>query len=310
MIGYVLRRALRAGPVLIGITLVAFVLIRLVPGDPVQVMLGLHATPERVAQLRSELGLDKPLPAQYLDFLAGAVRLDFGNSIALKGAIAPILAPRALVTTGIVVYAVVISVMLAIPLAMLSALRRNRWPDHFIRLLSTVTFAMPAFWLGLTLILVFALRLGWFPTSGLGENPLAIIRSLTLPAVTIALYLAPILLRTLRSSVIETLGAEYIEAARARGLSERRVLFRHVMRNSLIAMVTVLGVNVGFLISGTVVVENVFALPGLGSLLVSSILARDFPMITALTLIFGVAVIAVNLITDLSYAVLDPRVRL
>jgi peptide/nickel transport system permease protein len=310
VIRYAAARALRAVPVLVGITLVAFVLIRLIPGDPVQVMLGLHATPERIAQLRADLGLDKPLPVQYLDFLAGVIRLDFGDSIALKGAITPILAPRVLLTAALVIYAVVIAVGLAIPLALVSALRRNRWPDHVIRLLSTVTFAMPAFWLGLVLILVFALELGWFPTSGVGTDPIAIARSLTLPAATIALYLAPILLRTLRSSVIETLGQEYVEAARARGLSERRVVLRHVTRNSLIAMITVLGVNVGFLISGTVVVESVFALPGLGSLLVSSILARDFPMVTALTLVFGVAVIAVNLVTDLAYAVLDPRVRL
>lgn len=310
MIGYVGQRLVRAVPVLVGITIVAFILIRLVPGDPAQVILGLHATPASVLQLRAQLGLDQPLPTQYLNFLGGVLRLDLGNSIALKQPIVPILAPRVLVTVGLLVYSVLIAVALAVPLAIVSALRRNRWPDHLIRLLSTVTFAMPAFWLGLILILIFALGLGWFPTSGIGSDPIGDIRNLTLPALTIALYLAPILLRTLRSSLIDTLGAEFVEAARARGLSPRRVLLGHVMRNSLISMITVLGVNVGFLISGTVIVESVFALPGLGSLLVSSILARDFPVITALTLIFGVAVIVVNLVTDLSYAVLDPRVRL
>jgi peptide/nickel transport system permease protein len=310
MIAYVARRLAHAIPVLIGITIVAFLLIRLIPGDPVQVMLGMHATPERVAQLRAALHLDQPLPAQYVSFLTGAVSLDFGDSIALKSAITPILGGRIMVTVWLLAYSVLISLLVAVPLAVISALRRNRLPDHAIRLFSTVTFAMPAFWLGLILILVFGLQLGWFPTSGLGRGPVGLIWSLTLPAITIGLYLAPMLLRTLRSSLIETLNAEFIEAARARGLSERRVVLKHVMRNSLIAMITVLGVNIGFLISGTVVVENVFALPGLGSLLVSSILARDFPVITALTLVFGIAVILVNLLTDLSYAALDPRVRL
>ncbi len=310
MIAYVARRLAHAIPVLVGITLVAFLLIRLIPGDPVQVMLGLHATPERVAQLRASLHLDQPLPTQYLSFLTGAISLDFGDSIALKSAITPILGGRIMVTVWLLAYSVLISLLIAVPLAVISAMRRNRLPDHAIRLFSTVTFAMPAFWLGLILILIFGLELGWFPTSGLGQGPVGVIWSLTLPAITIGLYLAPILLRTLRSSLIETLNAEFIEAARARGLSERRVVMKHVMRNSLIAMITVLGVNIGFLISGTVVVETVFALPGLGSLLVSSILARDFPVITALTLVFGIAVILVNLLTDLTYAALDPRVRL
>ena len=310
MISYVGHRLIGAFPVVIGITLVAFLLIRLIPGDPVQLMLGFHATPERVAQLRAALHLDEPLPQQYVKFVAGALTLDLGDSIALKGPISPIIGSRALVTALLLAYAILVSLLVAVPLAVLSALRRNQLPDHAIRLFSTIAFAMPAFWLGLVLVLVFSLELGWFPTSGLGRGPLGLLSSLTLPAITIGLYLAPVLLRTLRSSMIETLNAEFIEATRARGLSESRVVLKHVMRNSLIDMITVLGVTIGFLISGTVVIENVFALPGLGSLLVSSILARDFPVITALTLVFGIAVIIVNLITDLSYAILDPRVRL
>ena len=173
-----------------------------------------------------------------------------------------------------------------------------------------VTFAMPSFLLGLLLILFFSLKLGWLPTAGYGEGFVGHLRSLTLPAITVGLYLAPILLRTLRVGIIETLTAEYIEAARARGLSERRIVLKHVLRNSLISTVTVLGLNIGFLLSGLVIIENVFALPGLGSELVGAILERDYPMIQALTLIFAVAVIAINLLTDLAYAKLDPRVRL
>ena len=310
MFAYVARRLAQSIPVLIGISLAAFILIHLVPGDPAAIMLGSRATPESVAELRAQLGLDAPLWEQYARFIADALTLDFGRSIFLRSEVSAVLGGRTMTTVWLLAYSVLISLVIAVPLAIWSALRRNRLPDHVIRILTTITFAMPAFWLGLILVLIFALELGWFPTSGLGKDPVAIVRSLTLPALTIGLYLAPMLLRTLRSSMVETLGAEFIEAARARGLSERRVVMKHVMRNSLIAMVTVLGVNIGFLISGTVVIENVFALPGLGSLLVSSILARDFPVITALTLVFGIAVILVNLLTDLAYGLLDPRVRL
>jgi len=173
-----------------------------------------------------------------------------------------------------------------------------------------VTFAMPSVLLGLRLIPFCSLKLGWLPTACYGDTFPEHVKSLTLPAITVGLYLAPILLRTLRVGIIETLGTEFVEAARARGLSERRVVLKHVLRNSLISTVTVLGLNVGFLLSGLVIIENVFALPGMGSELVNAILARDYPMVQALTLIFGVAVVMINLLTDLLYAQLDPRVRL
>jgi peptide/nickel transport system permease protein len=173
-----------------------------------------------------------------------------------------------------------------------------------------VTFAMPAFWVGLILALVFGLKLGWLPTSGYGNGGIDRLRSLTLPALTIGLYLAPILMRSLRSSMIEVLNADFIEAARARGLSTRRIMFKHALRNATIATTTVFGANIGFLLSGAVVVEQVFAIPGLGSLLITSVIARDYPVVQALTVIFGVGVILVNLLTDLSYALADPRVRL
>lgn len=310
MFAYIGRRIIQAIPVLIIVTLVAFALIHLIPGDPVKIMLSSRATPEAIKTVRHQLGLDKPLPIQYLRFLAGAIRMKFGNSLFLRTSIGPIIAKRATTSIALLVYSVLVSLVIAVPLAIISAVKRNRPTDHIVRMFSTFAFAMPAFWTGLLLVLFFALRLKLFPTSGVGEGPIDYIRSLTLPSITIGFYLAPVLLRSLRASVIETLTAEFVEAARARGLRERRVLFKHVLRNSLIAMITVLGVNVGFLISGAVVIENIFALPGLGSLLVSSILARDYPVIQALTLVFGVTVIVVNLLVDLSYAALDPRVRL
>ncbi|HVQ57360.1 MAG TPA: ABC transporter permease [Solirubrobacterales bacterium] len=310
MIAYVLRRFLQAIPVLFGITLAAFFLIQLVPGDPARIVLGAQATPSAVATLNAQLGLDQPLFQQYLDFVTGALTLDFGESITQKTSIGPLLGERIPVTFFLLLYSVAIAIVVAVPLAVISALRRNRAADHGIRLFSMVTFAMPSFLLGLLLILAFSLNLGWLPTSGYGEGFVGHLRSLTLPAITVGLYLAPILLRTLRVGIIETLGAEYVEAARARGISERRVVLKHVLRNSLVSTVTVLGLNIGFLLSGLVIIENVFALPGLGSELVSSVVNRDYPTVQALALLFGVAVVAINLATDLLYAALDPRVRL
>ena len=310
MTGYILRRIVQAIPVLIGITLASFLLIHLVPGDPARIILGARATPQAIADLNHELGLDRSLIAQNVSFVGGAVHLDFGDSIKQNTAIGPLLGSRIGVTLLLLIYAVIISIVVAVPLAIVSALRRNRPADHAIRLFSMVTFAMPSFLLGLLLILFFSLKLGWLPTAGYGDTFPDHVKSLTLPAITVGLYLAPILLRTLRVGIIETLGTEFVEAARARGLSERRVVLKHVLRNSLISTVTVLGLNVGFLLSGLVIIENVFALPGMGSELVDAILARDYPMVQALTLIFGVAVVMINLLTDLLYAQLDPRVRL
>jgi peptide/nickel transport system permease protein len=310
VIVYMFRRFVQSIPVLIAVTLIAFSIIHLVPGDPARLMLGTRATDESVAILRERLGLDQPLPRQYIDFVTNAAHLEFGESLFLRTPIGPLIAVRGRNTVSLLVYSVVVSLLIAVPLAIVAAVRKNRPMDHLVRLFTTLTFAMPAFWTALLLVLLFSLRLRLFPTSGLGQGVTKYVVSLTLPAVTIGFYLAPVLLRSLRASLVETLSAEFVEAARARGLGERRVIFKHVLRNSMIAMVTVLGVNVGFLISGAVVIENVFAIPGLGSLMVSSLIARDYPVIIALTLTFGVAVVFVNLLVDLSYAIFDPRIRL
>lgn len=307
---YIARRVAQAIPVLIGISIAAFVIIHLVPGDPAHVILGARATPSSVATLNRQLGLDQPLPEQYRKFVAGALTFDFGESIIQKTSVGGLLGPRITVTAYLLIYAVLIAVIVAVPLAVLSALRRNRPRDHLIRVFSMVTFAMPSFLLGLLLILAFSLNTHTFPTSGYGEGLTGHVRALTLPAITIGLYLAPILLRTLRVDVIETLGTEFVEAARARGLSKRRIVSKHVLRNSLVSTLTVLGLNIGFLLSGVVIIENVFSLPGLGSELVSAIANRDYPTIQALTLLFGVAVVSINLLTDVFYVLLDPRVRL
>lgn len=303
------RRLVQSIPVLLIITVIAFSVIHLVPGDPARVMLGSRATDDAIAALREQLGLNKPLVTQYLDFLINAVRLEFGQSLFHRTSIGPIVAVRAIHSLSLLVYAILISLLIAVPLALLSAVRRNRPADHLVRALTTLSFCMPSFWTALLLVLLFSIRLKLFPTSGIGGDLWGYIASLTLPAISIGLYLAPVLLRSLRASLIQTLTAEFVEAARARGLSETRVLFKHVLRNSLVSMLTILGVNVGFLISGAVVIENVFSIPGLGSLMVAAIVSRDYPVIVALTLVFGVVVVAANFLVDMSYAVFDPRIR-
>ena len=202
----------------------------------------------------------------------------------------------------------VFSILIAVPLALIAAFYRNRWPDHLIRLGSIVGFAMPSYWIGLLLMLCFGLWLGWFPISGLGSTPLEKLHHLTMPALTISLFLGPILVQSMRSSMLDVLTSEYIEVARAKGLSEWRILTKHVLRNALIPVITVLAVNISWLLSGAVVVEYVFGLPGLGSLLVRSVGYRDYPLIQGLSFVFAVLVVIVNLLADLSYMLVDRRV--
>jgi peptide/nickel transport system permease protein len=310
MLRFLGLRLIQTVPVIIGITLAAFVLIHAVPGDPIRIMLGGKASQEHVDEVERQLGIDRPLPEQYVDFVVGIPQGDLGQSIILRRPVSSVVGERLGPSVFLLVYATLIALAVAVPLGIASALRRNRITDHLIRLLTLVAFAMPAFWLGLILIRNLSLKLGAFPVAGYGSGFLDIAHHLTLPALTIGLFLAAMLIRSLRSSLIEVFSAEYIEAARARGLSESRVVMKHALRNSLISTITVLAVNLGWLISSAVVIERVFDIPGLGHLLVESIYTRDFPTIQALTLVFGLLVITINLLSDLAYALVDPRVRL
>jgi peptide/nickel transport system permease protein len=309
MTRYLGRRLLHVLPVVIGITLASFVLIHLVPGDPIRIMLGGKASAERIAEVKHDLGIDRPLPEQYLSFVGGAVHGDLGESIILRRPVSGVVGERLGPSLFLLGYATLIALVFAVPLGIVSALRRNRLADHSIRVLTLIAFAMPSFWLGLILIRKLSLDLGVFPVSGYGEGFFGHVRSLTLPSLTIGLFLASMLVRSLRASLIDIFGMEYVEAARARGLSETRVVVKHSLRPALIATITVLAVNLGWLISGAVVIERVFDIPGLGQLLVESIFTRDFPTIQGLTLVFGLIVIAINVLADLSYAAVDPRVR-
>jgi peptide/nickel transport system permease protein len=307
-IGYILRRSIEMIPVLLGITLLAFLFMQLLPGDPIVILTGGKASPETIAALHEKFGLDKPLHIQYLLFLRNLTRGDLGTSILQRAPVTDIVLERISPSMFLLGYGTVIAIILTVPLAILSAMRADQPVDHVVRIGGMMTFAMPSFWLGLLLILFFGLKLNWFPISGWGEGFFGHLKFLFLPALAIGVYLAPMLIQSLRSSLLEIMQAEFIEAARSKGLSSNRVMLKHVLRNALIPTVTILAVNIGWLIGGSVIIETVFSIPGLGLLLVRSVLYRDYPTIQALTLVFGVLVMLVNLLADLSYAIIDPRV--
>lgn len=307
---YILRRFAQAFVVLAGVTFATFALLHLVPGDAATAILGRHATPTALAALRRNLGLDKSLPAQYAAYVIHTLELNFGHSTSQEVPVGSLLAPRLAVTLVLTAYATALSLLVAVPLAVISALRKNRLADHAIRLVTMAVFAMPAFWLALVLILIFAVNLRWFPSSGYSGGAYGHFVSLTLPAVVLACGVAPMILRTLRGGVIEALDSDFVEAARARGLGSARVLRRYVIRNAIGATITVIGVNIAYLLGGVVIVENVFALPGVGSLLVTAVSNRDLPLVQGITLALAALVVVVNLGVDLTYAAVDPRIRL
>jgi peptide/nickel transport system permease protein len=310
MLKYVGIRVLQAIPVLFFIMLASFLLIHLVPGDPARIQLGSHAPQSQVEALRRQLGLERPLIAQFWTFATGAVHLSFGESLSLHQSVGTVIRSKAGLTTLLMLYSLMISLVLTVPLGILAAVKRDRPVDHVIRVVGMVFFVMPSFWLGLLLALVFGLVLGVLPTGGYESGLGGEIRSLTLPALALGLVMAPLFLRSLRAGVIQMLDKGFVEAARARGFSQRRVLFGHVLRNASVSTVTLVGLTVGALLSWTLVVENVFALPGLGSLLVAAVSARDYPLIQGLAVVLAVGVVVINLLTDLAYAAIDPRVRL
>lgn len=305
---YIVSRFLHAVPVMLGVTICVFLTIHLVPGDPIRIMMHGRISDAEVAAIYQELGMDRPLLIQYADFLRHAVTGDLGMSLIQKAPVTTLVIEKLWPTLALLSFSAVLSILIAVPLGLVAAFYRNRWPDQLIRLGSIVGFALPSYWLGLLLILCFGLWLGWFPISGIGKGPLQMLYHLFLPSLTIALFLGPVLVQSLRAAMLDVLTSEFIEVARAKGLSEWRILTKHVLRNALIPVITVLAANISWLLSGAVIVEYVFGLPGLGSLLVRSVGYRDYPLIQGLSLIFAVLVVIVNLIADLSYMLVDRRV--
>lgn len=305
---YALSRLLNGLWSLAAVLVAGFLVIRLIPGDPIVQMLGINAKPETVAIVKADLGLDRPLWSQFVSFVGRAATGDFGTSIVKKVSVGSIIGGRLLTSVELVLFSVLLALLVAVPVGLVAAIRKNRLPDSAIRFGSMVALAMPSFWLGLMLILVFGLRLEWLPVGGVRDGIGGTVQSLFLPAVTIACYLAPQLIRALRSALIESMQSGYVEATRARGFSELPVVGRSAMKNSMTSVVSILAINIGFLLSGTVVVEAVFQIPGMGSLLVQAVLTRDFPIIQGLIVVFGVLVVAINVAADIVNASLDPRV--
>jgi peptide/nickel transport system permease protein len=310
IVWFLLGRLLQLVPVLIGITAVAFLLLRVMPGDPATLMLGARGNAEDIAALTRQLGLDRPLWQQYVGFLGDIVTGSFGLSIASRRAVGLEMVERLWPTLALVGLSTVIAVVLTVPLALLSAVRRGGWADQAIKLVFIAAMSMPAFWLGLLLVLLLSIAVPIFPVSGYGDGLLGHLHHLALPALVIGLGTAALTIRALRSSIIGVLGADYIDTARAKGLPERSVLWRHVLRNSLMSSISILAVHTSWVIGGTVVVETVFGIPGLGHLLVASISARDYPVVQGLTVMFALLVVAINLLADLAYVAVDPRLTL
>jgi peptide/nickel transport system permease protein len=307
---YVAKRLLSLIPVLFGISLIVFFLIRLIPGDPAATLLGAHATEQSVAELRSQLGLDLPVWQQYLTFLDHVLHGSLGFSFVYNSPVTELIATSLPVTLWVLASATFFTIVIAVPLAVWAAARRNGAADNVIRAVPVLGLGMPSFWVGIMLILFFGLKLHWFPVAGFGETIPVHLRSIVLPGITVALTLTPIVIRSLRASMVEVLASEYIVTASAKGISRTRVLLGHALRNAASSSITVLGVNIAYLTGSTVVIERVFSLPGIGQQMISSILSRDFPTVQGITLVFAVMVVIVNLLTDLAHAAMDPRVKL
>jgi peptide/nickel transport system permease protein len=304
MATYLIRRLLLTIPVLLGVATLVFALIHLVPGDPAQAMLGEGASQEEVLKLRGVLGLDRPLLEQYLSFLGGIARGDLGKSFRYNTPVTTEIRARVPNTAKLALSAMFVALIVAIPLGILAAVYRGTFIDHAAMTLALAGICMPNFWLGPLLAILFAVWLGWLPVSGTGTPA-----HLVLPAITLGAALAAILARMTRASVLEELRELYVLAARARGLSGARAVLRHAFRNSLIPIVTIIGLQFGAVLTGTIITETIFAWPGIGRLLIQAINFRDYPLVQGCILFISVTYVAMNLITDLTYGFLDPRIR-
>ncbi|MGB5718806.1 MAG: nickel ABC transporter permease [Gammaproteobacteria bacterium] len=305
MLAFILQRLLGALLVILGVVSVVFLLIHLIPGDPVEIMLGESASTADREALRTALGLNLPIGAQFQNYLYGLLQLDLGTSIHMRRPVVELLLER-LPATGLLALAtLLITLSLALPLGVLAAIRHNTWWDTGAMSFSMLGISIPNFWLGPLLILVFSLWLGWFPISGRSG-----FSSVILPALTLATGLIAVLSRMVRSSMLEVLGEDYMRTARAKGMPPGRVILHHGLRNALLPVITLLGLQLGALLAGAVITETVFSWPGIGLLTIESIQSRDYPVVQACVLLISVTYVVVNLLTDLAYAWIDPRIRL
>jgi len=310
---FIAQRLLQTIPVLLVVSVTVFSLIHMIPGDPVQVMVGDSQDPEVVAAIRHDLGLDRPLYVQYVSWLGDALRGDLGMSIRTRQPVTEIVVERAQPTLQLTMVALLMALSVALPMGIIAATRRNSGIDVGATTFALLGVSMPNFLIGLLLIFVFAIKLGWLPTSGYAsvfDEPVRGLKFLILPALTIGMAMAAVITRITRSSLLESLDQDYVRTARSKGLLERRVVIGHALRNAMIPVVTVVGLQIGNLIAGAVITEYIFAIPGVGRLIVDSIFARDYPVLQGVVLFTAIGFILANLLADLMYAALDPRIRL
>ncbi|SDJ04678.1 peptide/nickel transport system permease protein [Pseudomonas flavescens] len=312
MLSYFLRRLLTAIPVMLVVALSVFLLLRLAPGDPATIIAGDMANPEQVANIRRALGLDEPLLSQFLLWLGHLLQGDFGTSLISQTSVGSMIAQRLEPTVSLALAAILITVMVSVPLGVIAAWRQGSWVDNLVMSGSVVGFSVPVFVIAYLLIQVFAIELRWLPVQGfrsLDQGLGEFVSRLVLPALTLSSVYIALIARMTRASVLEVLGEDYIRTAHAKGLSQRVVLFRHALRNAAVPILTVVGAGFALMVSGVVVTESVFNIPGLGRLIVDAVLARDYPVIQALILLTAGLYVVINLLIDLSYAITDPRIR-
>jgi peptide/nickel transport system permease protein len=314
MFGYILKRLLAAVPLLIGVSLIAFAIMAALPGDPATAILGSYATPENVARLNSELGLDKPLPEQYLIWLGNILHGDFGRSYSLARPVLDEVLERFSATLILAGAALLLCSIFGLLAGIVSAVRQFGWADRAITLVVLIGISVPSFWLGLMMILLFAVDLQWLPASGMyeiygGGGPLDLLRHLTMPAITLSVVATGVIARLTRAAMLEVLRQDYIRTARAKGLRERRVIYRHAFKAALVSVIPVLGVQAGFVLGGAVYVETVFQWPGIGNMLVKAITTRDPLLVQGGVLVVAVSYLLFNLMADVIQAALDPRLR-
>ena len=312
MASYLLRRILATIPVMLLVAIFIFMLLRLTPGDPAAIIAGDYANDAQIAAIREKLGLDQPLITQFFVWLGNILQGDFGESFFYKKQVGELIASRIQPTLSLSVLKIILTVLIAVPLGTLAAYRQGSWTDRAIMGFSVLGFSLPVFVIGYALIYVFSLELGWLPVQGyqrIGDGIGGWLVRLILPSLALAVVFAAFIARMTRTSVLEVLGEDYIRTARAKGQTERKVLMRHALRNAAVPIVTVIGLSFAILIGGVVVTESVFNIPGLGILTVEAVLARDYPTIQAVILLFSLVYVIINLLIDLSYTVLDPRIR-
>ncbi len=304
MLGVIVRRLISMVPIILGVTIVVFLIMHLAPGCPTTIMLGDHASPEAIVELRARLGLDDPISIQYLRWLSRVVRGDFGRSIHTRQPVLDMILQRLPATVELTLTAMILSLLIAIPVGIISSTKRYSIFDHAGMVGALFGVSMPVFWQGLMMILLFSFILGWTPISGRGD-----ISHLILPAITLGTGMAALVARLTRSSMLDVIRQDYITTARSKGLVERIVIIKHALRNALIPVVTIVALQLPVLFGGAVITETVFAWPGMGRLIVTSIFVRDFPVVQAAVLIIAVLVILANLLADILYIFIDPRIR-